>query len=52
MPYDMESEDWHAEREAREDEARRAENKEEEEDLDYDIENPDEDEPVNKIGRF
>jgi len=39
MPYDIEIEEWH-------------EQQIEEEDLDYDIENPKEDEPINQIGRI
>lgn len=48
MPYDIESEEWHEERLRRLFEEQQAI---EEEDIDYDIENPDEDEPPNKIGR-
>jgi hypothetical protein len=49
MPYDIEMEEWHEELERRRFEAQQLI---EQEDIDYDIENPDEDEPVNKIGRF
>lgn len=48
MPYDIEMEEWHEEQLRKRFEE---EQQIEEPDLDYDIENPDEDEPVNRIGR-
>ena len=41
MPFDIEIEEW-----------KESQQHIEEEDLDYDIENPDEDEPTNKIGKL
>ena len=41
MPFDLELEEW-----------KESQQHIEEEDLDYDIENPDEDEPTNKIGKL